>query len=323
MTKKGRNQNMNSGVSLYSDVMIEEVNWLWYPYIPFGKITLIQGDPGCGKSSLVMNIIADATRGREPYKNRLSRTPLKAIYQCSEDGLADTIKPRLLMSGADCRNVGFINEETSNSLTLDDERLGNAIREFGAKVLVIDPIQAYAEKNADLQMATRARKLMRKLSDWANEYDCAVILIGHLTKKESGKDIYRGLGSVDIVAAARSVLHVHDEDGIRTVKQVKNSLAQIGDDSKFYIDPEFGFRWIKDEVDFEAAYSNQKREHSKSKAAMSVITSALKDGDKSANEMNALLKNIDCGIRTIKNVKKAMGVQSYRKGNKWYWTINN
>lgn len=100
-------------------------------------------------------------------------------YQCSEDGVSDTIKPRLEKCGADCRNVAFINEETYSGLTLDDERIRQAIIEFRPRLVVIDPIQAYLGSDSDLQIAGRARKLMQRLGMWASVYDCAIVLIGH------------------------------------------------------------------------------------------------------------------------------------------------
>lgn len=109
------------------------------------------------------------------------------IYQCSEDGVSDTIKPRLERCGADCRKIAFINEEFYNGLTLDDERIRQAIIEFRPRLVVIDPIQAYLGSDSDLQIAGRARKLMRRLGMWAAGYDCAIVLIGHLNKKKAPK----------------------------------------------------------------------------------------------------------------------------------------
>lgn len=102
--------------------------------------------------------------------------------------------------GADCHNVAFINEETHNGLTLDDERIRQVIIDFRPRLVVIDPIQAYLGNDSDLQIAGRARKLMQRLGMWASVYDCAVVLIGHLNKKEGSKDLYRSLGTVVSIA---------------------------------------------------------------------------------------------------------------------------
>ena len=159
-----------------------------------------------------------------------------------------TIKPRLERCGADCRKIAFINEEFYNGLTLDDERIRQAIIEFRPRLVVIDPIQAYLGSDSDLQIAGRARKLMRRLGMWAAGYDCAIVLIGHLNKKEGSKGLYRSLGSIDVVAAARSVLQVErdtENPDIRIVHQIKNSLAPTAEDIRFSISADKGFRWLE------------------------------------------------------------------------------
>ena len=110
-------------LTLYSEVQSTDVRWLWYPFIAIGKITLLQGDPGDGKSTMMMNLIAElSTGGKTPDGCKIG-APQKVIYQCSEDGVSDTIKPRLERCGADCGKIAFINEEVYNGLTLDDERM--------------------------------------------------------------------------------------------------------------------------------------------------------------------------------------------------------
>ena len=202
----------NGLITLYSDIQTEPVRWLWYPYIAIGKITLLQGDPGDGKSTMMMHIIAELSKGGISPDGKEFGIPRRVIYQCSEDGVADTIKPRLEKCGAICENVAFLNEEVHEGLTLDDERLRQAITEFKPCLVVIDPVQAYLGNDSDLIMAARARKLMHRIGMWATVFDCAVVLIGHLNKREGGKELYRGLGSIDVVAAARSVMQVDRSD---------------------------------------------------------------------------------------------------------------
>lgn len=238
-------------LTLYSDVQATSVRWLWYPFIAVGKITLLQGDPGDGKSTMMMNLIAGLSNGGSLPDGKPVGMPQRVIYQCSEDGVSDTIKPRLEKCGADCRNVAFINEETYSGLTLDDERIRQAIIEFRPRLVVIDPIQAYLGSDSDLQIAGRARKLMQRLGMWASVYDCAIVLIGHLNKKEGTKGLYRSLGSIDVVAAARSVLQVErdpENADIRIVRQIKNSLAPSDGEIRFSITAEQGFKWLECEV---------------------------------------------------------------------------
>ena len=181
----------DGALTLYSEVVSTPVRWLWYPFIAVGKITLLQGDPGDGKSTMMMNLIATVTTGGTlPNGVQLEKAE-KVIYQCSEDGAADTIKPRLEKEGADCRKVAFVNEEIAGGLTLDDERIRNAIIEFRPRLVVIDPIQDYLSSDTDLQIAGRARRLMHHLGMWATAYDCAIVLIGHLNIRQHKYGIFQ------------------------------------------------------------------------------------------------------------------------------------
>ena len=109
-----------------SEIQSKEVAWLWYPFIPYGKLTIIQGDPGDGKTTLVLNIAAKLSKGEGLDSDMKLTEPLAVIYQSAEDGLADTVKPRLEAAGADCENISVI-DESKKSLSMTDERLEEAI----------------------------------------------------------------------------------------------------------------------------------------------------------------------------------------------------
>lgn len=133
-----------------SDIQPEEVQWLWYPCIPLGKLTVIQGDPGEGKTTFVLAVIAALTKG-EALPEREPLDPVNILYQTAEDGLADTIRPRLDALGADCSRVLVI-DESKRELSLGDERIRQAMEETGAKLLVLDPLQAYLGAEVDMMM---------------------------------------------------------------------------------------------------------------------------------------------------------------------------
>jgi len=125
-----------------ADIQSKKVEWLWYPYIPYGKITIVQGDPGEGKTTFILKLAADLSNGeRLPFES-IEREAISIIYQTAEDGLEDTIKPRLEKAGADCNKIRVI-DESENELTMSDERLEQAIQKTGAKLVILDPIQAY------------------------------------------------------------------------------------------------------------------------------------------------------------------------------------
>ncbi len=314
--------------TLYSDVNATPVYWLWYPYIAIGKITLLQGDPGDGKSMMMMNIIAELSKGGITPDGKKIGRPQRVIYQCSEDGISDTIKPRLEAAGADCHNIAFINEEQHYGLTLDDEKLRDAIIDFRPQLVVIDPIQSYIGNDSDLQIAVKARKLMRRIAIWAHAYNCAVVLIGHLSKRENSKDLYRGLGSIDVVASARSVLQVvreEKDDEIRIVHQVKNSLAPKGQDIRFVIRPDTGFSWISPmENVLQPTLQESTFDHypkNKHELAAILICKALEHGPVQSNEIKRVMEEYGIGEKTMHDAKVTLGVKSYRKMRSWYWIM--
>ena len=212
-----------------SEIDPEEVKWLWYPYIPFAKITLVQGDPGEGKTSFILALSSLLTNGKSmPFsENKLS--PCNVIYQTAEDGLADTVRPRLDSYEADCKRV-YVIDESVNRLSLSDSRLEEVIIKYDAKLLILDPMQAYLGEKVDMNSANKVRPEFESLSKMAERTGCAIVIIGHLNKMSGTKGIYRGLGSVDINGAVRSILLVgksNENEQQRIVGHLKCNLAPL------------------------------------------------------------------------------------------------
>ena len=225
-------QNVELKLIHMKDVVSKEVEWLWYPYIPYGKITIIEGDPGEGKTTLVRKLAAALSRGLPlPCDDDKEYEPIHIIYQTAEDGIEDTIKPRLVKAGADCSMIRVI-DETDKELSMTDDRLEQAIIETKARLIILDPIQAYIGATVDMHRANEIRPVLKHLGIIAEKHNCAIILIGHMNKASGSKSTYRGLGSIDIQATARSVLLVarlRDKPNIRIMAHDKSSLAPAGD----------------------------------------------------------------------------------------------
>lgn len=304
-----------------SDIESKEVEWLWYPYIPFGKITIIQGDPGEGKTKLVLELGARLTKG-EHFDEAQRHETMSIIYQTAEDGLADTIKPRLESAGADCEKVLVI-DDTDRPLSMADERLEIAIKETGARLLILDPIQAYIGATVDINRANEIRPMMKKLGDLAEKYNCAIILVGHMNKGGVGKAIYRGLGGIDFAAAARSVLLVArdpNDANVRAVAPIKASLAPEGNIVAFRLGEKNSFEWLGDyDIDMDSLLYGC-TSGDKYQKAKNFIEAELAGGKEvPIKRIEEKLKSMQISKRTLETVKKDLRIESVKVGKSWIW----
>ena len=229
----------------YKDIEQTSVEWLWFPYIPFGKLTIIQGNPGEGKTYFAMMLTAACTN-RKLFPNMEDIEPFNVIYKTAEDGMGDTIKPRLVEAGADLSRVMVI-DDSEEVLTLSDDRIEKAVRQNHVRLVIIDPVQAFIGADVDINRANEVRPVFRKLGMIAEKTSCAIVLIGHLNKSSGTQSTYRGLGSIDIMAAVRSLIFigkVRKDPTTRVLIHEKSSLAPPGETMAFKLGDEEGFRWV-------------------------------------------------------------------------------
>ena len=319
------NNKTNFQFEYFSSVTQRKVDWLWYPYIPYGKLTLIQGDPGEGKSTFMLNIAALLTKGEDMPDGFKTNEPQKVVYQTAEDNLADTVKPRLLSAGADCERIAYIVDE-EGSLTLEDSRIEEVIRQTGARLFILDPLQAYLPQGSDMFSAGRMRQQMKHLADIAAKYKCAVVVIGHMNKASGEKKLYRGLGSIDIAAIARSVLMISRDrldPNLRYMVPLKSSLAPEGAAIAFTFDPEQGLIWIG-ECDLDRGQiEDSSIDATKWTVAMRIIAELLENDDMRSTDILQRLKVMGISERTAQSVKKEMGITSYKRDNVWFWHLSD
>jgi RecA/RadA recombinase len=312
-------------IKYYSSVVAKKVDWLWYPYVPYGRITIVQGDPGDGKTTFVLNVAALLSTGRLMPDSEAPVSIQNVIYQSTEDGLADTVKPRLNEAGANCERIAFI-DDSNEPLTLDDIRIEQAIVETGARMLVLDPLQAFLGKDTDLHRANDIRPLMHKLASVAERTNCAVVIIGHMNKAVGTKSLYRSLGSIDITAAARSVLLVgrlRDEPAIRVMTQLKNNLAPEGKSIAFELDDKNGFRWIGqyDVSAVDILNGEPPIEESKLIQAQTIIQDMLQSEPCFCSQIYEICHERKIGKRTVDAAKQSLGVKSIKQADGWKWSL--
>ena len=294
-----------------SDVELTTVDWLWKPYLPFGKLSVLQGNPGEGKTYFAMHLAAACTNGKLlPNMERME--PFNVIYQTAEDGLGDTVKPRLIEAGADLDRVLVI-DDSEVQLTLSDERIERAIIENNARLVIIDPIQAYLGADVDMNRANEVRPIFMRLGQVAQRTGCAILLIGHLNKAAGMQSLQRGLGSIDIAAAVRSVMFIgklkHDPT-MRILTHEKSSLAPPGASLAFSLGDEGGFRWVGEyDITADEMLSGiEPQRETKTQQAKDLICTLLAGGKQVLSE-DIDKAALERGIpgRTVRDAKRELG----------------
>jgi hypothetical protein len=321
-----------------ADVDPESVQWLWEPYIPLGKITLLEGNPGVGKTFLALGLAAAVSRGwplpRADGSSGKPSTPSTVLYLTAEDGLADTLRPRVERAGADLERLFVLDGLRSTrgrrrAFNLREHmlQLEQVLTELHPCVMILDPLHGYLGPGTDMYRANEVRPILEDLGRLAQGFDCAVVGIRHLRKQGSDQAVHRGAGSVDFSAVARSLLLVGEDrtrPGTRVVAHTKSNLAPLGGSLAFEIDSG-GLRWAgasdlrSDDLLVPTELPIERGDLDR---AAAFLETELAEGPVRNREIRLRARDEGISEATLKRAKARLRVRSVKRGQgHWEWQL--
>ena len=314
------------------------VTWLWWPYIALGKLTMLDGDPGIGKSLLMTQLAASLSRGQalpdqEGKPTFPTGSPHVTVMLSTEDGLADTLKPRLEDAGADCRQIKVLTawvdtEGEEHAFSFQDmPMLERTLQEYDPRLVIIDPVQAYLGSGVDMHRANETRPLLEALRRLAERYQCAIVCIRHPAKASQGsKALHRGLGSVDFIGTARTGLFVeqHPLDPTKAlVAQSKSNIGPLGR-TLIFTKADGQFEWCgRSRLSAEMlAGSGRGPDPYVFLEAVCWLETRLQDGLPVASTvLREEAEEEGISFPTLRRAKKALGVRSVKREDQWEWQL--
>ena len=310
----------------FQDIPEEQIEYLWYPYIPLGTITLLVGDPGIGKSYIALKLASIISKGEKfpfDFNNKsIELQPSNVIVQNGEDSKTTTIRYRLSKLEADISKIWFIKEKDL-AFKLDNiDTLEKYLYEKHPKLIVIDPITQFLPQKISMDRANEVRTSLSPLAELAARYKCTFLLIAHKNKNTKTDGIYRVLGSIDFVGICRSMLTATKIDGKTYLKQEKNSTGEFGKTIEYEIN-EDGLTFIKQVDNTVNNYEILKP----IEEAKQFILEQLKNGEVSSSDIRNLAYSEGISKNTLDRAKKELGVGSQKRVSEdgtvyWVWKIN-
>lgn len=307
----------------------KEFEWLWEPFIPFSMITIMEGDPGVGKSFLAMQLATQISIGGElPDGQELDRG--RVLYLSAEDDVAYTIRPRIDAMGGDPTRIRV----QGDFLSLDEKGLNVLMREVRRKppdLLILDPLFAYVPSGQDMYKPNVIRQLLSFLKDIAETGATAVLIVRHLTKAKHDKAIYRGGGSMDVIGAARSAFLVceHPNDSsTKLVVHIKHNIAKRGQTQSYEIFSEDGgmatLNWLgPSDITIDDLISTEggTPRMSALDEAIQFLRVFLKNGPEPTTKVDKEAAARDISEKTLERARRSLGVVSKKKGKSWVLSL--
>lgn len=321
------------GVSM-ADIEPEQVEWFWNRRIPKGKVTILDGDPGRGKSLILYDLAARATAGK-PLPDGQSTEQAGAIIVSAEDGAADTIVPRFLAAGGNPDRARIMGSDKPFSIPEDLDQLERAIQQTGAAFVAIDPVMSFLSDKVNSNSDQQVRTAMQPLAHMAERTGAAIVICRHLNKSSGGQTIYRGQGSIGFIGIVRSGLIVgnHPErDGMFVLAGQKHNLSKPPDSLGYRIrdaapgDETAVIEYLgRSEVTADQMNGTPEDEGERDRLteAKEFLRDILRAGPVSSKRIKAEASEADISWRTIERAKAALKVQSIKDPDtgKWQWVL--
>ncbi len=329
---------------LLSGVEPEEVSWLWPSWLALGKLALVDGDPGLGKSAMTLDLAARVSAGKT-FPDGAKCEPAGVVLLSAEDGLADTIRPRLDAAGADTSKIlalATVPDEDGHdrllSIPEDLPLIEKGIRRVGARLVVVDPLMAFLSGDTNSHRDQDVRRALAPLAGLAEKTGAAVLVVRHLNKAAANNPLYRGGGSIGIIGAARMAFVVgkdpQDEDR-RVLASTKNNLAMPPQSLMFGLQEAVNgaveVNWLgQSEVSAKDILATpQDQEHADSRSeAVEFLNDILCEGPVAANQIKEEAEDAGISERTLARAKKMLQILSYREGEsgsrgrgQWLWKL--
>jgi hypothetical protein len=330
---------------LLSEVEPEEISWLWPSWLAYGKLALVDGDPGLGKSAMTLDLAARVSAGKA-FPDGAECEPGGVVLLSAEDGLKDTIRPRLDSAGADVDRIlslATVPDEKGHEryLSIPEDLLliEKGIRRVGAGLLIVDPLMAFLSGETNSHRDQDIRRALAPLAGLAERTGAAVLVIRHLNKTSANNPLYRGGGSIGIIGAARMAFVVGKDpqkENRRVLASTKNNLAMPPASLMFGLEEaENGsvrVSWLgSSEVSAKNLLATpQDHEHADARSeAVEFLKEVLADGALPAKQVIEEAEDAGIAEKTLRRAKKRLDVIVYRENTtgekrgsgRWLWKL--
>lgn len=325
------------GLVMLDTVTPESISWLWEGRIPLGKLSLIDGDPGLGKSTVTLDLVARVSRGAS-MPDGSPGVSGGAVLLTLEDGLADTIVPRLEAAGADLSRIAALQSVQDDKgkdrlpTVRDIEGIKHACEKVQAKIVVIDPLMAHLDGSINSYRDQDIRGALTPLCKLADEIGIAVVVVRHLNKASGGQAIYRGGGSIGITGAARCthlVAKDPEDENRRIFAGIKNNLAPTPSSLAFSLEGVDGTSKIvwggvsNHGADALLAIPSSPEEKTALDEAKDFLTDLLSNGPIESNRVQKESKVAGIADATLRRAKKALNIvmEKHKFQGAWVWAL--